>query len=218
MINIAPLCFMGSLRMLEAALIADLQRRATKQWHAEQACTSAEMTAFERLVLDEHRANFDLWHREDAARDPLAGDASIASVKRSIDILNQRRNDLMERLDQTLLAALEQAPAAALHSETPGLIIDRLSILSLKIYHTEEEANREEASEEHRSRNRARLEVLEEQRLDLTGCLADLWSEVTAGRRRFKLYRQLKMYNDPTLNPVLYRENGTAGSPERAVG
>jgi hypothetical protein len=98
----------------------------------------------------------------------------------------------------------EQNPGAPLHSETPGMMIDRLSILALKIYHTREEAQRETASEVHRARNAARLTVLEEQRRDLAECLNDLWNEVTAGTRRFKLYRQMKMYNDPELNPMVY--------------
>jgi len=93
---------------------------------------------------------------------------------------------------------------APLHSETPGLIIDRLSILALKIYHTGEEAERTDAPAGHADRNRSRLAVLEEQRADLTACLQCLWDETLAGTRRFKLYRQLKMYNDPALNPAIY--------------
>ncbi len=191
--------------MLHALSIAALQHRATLHWHGEeQDVPGVAASRLEGLALDQHRANFDLWHCEDAARDPQAQDTTIAEVKRRIDALNQRRNDLMERLDTLLLAAVTQRDDVPLHSESPGLIIDRLSILSLKLYHTAEEAHRGDASEEHRARNRARLQVLEEQRSDLAGCLEDLWREVNAERRRFKLYRQMKMYNDPTLNPVLY--------------
>ena len=92
-----------------------------------------------------------------------------------------------------------------LHSETPGLIIDRLSILALKIYHTDEEVHRPTASDEHHHRNEDRLAILIQQRADLAQCLDDLWSQVLAGQRRFRLYRQMKMYNDPDLNPVLYK-------------
>jgi hypothetical protein len=95
---------------------------------------------------------------------------------------------------------------AALHSESPGLIIDRLSILALKIYHTREEAQRTDAPQGHAARNSQRLAILEEQRADLAGCLDALWSETLAGTRRFKLHRQLKMYNDPSLNPAVYRK------------
>jgi hypothetical protein len=127
--------------------------------------------------------------------------------------LNQQRNDLVEKLDTLLLElAGEQNLTAPLHSETPGLMIDRLSILALKLYHTGEETRRESATEAHRRKNEARLAVLEEQRDDLAGGLDALWAEVIAGTRRFKLYRQMKMYNDPDLNPVMYR----AASPAKA--
>ena len=129
-------------------------------------------------------------------------------VKRSVDRHNQLRNDLAERCDALLLASLEARgqpnPAAELNSESPGLMIDRLSILALKIYHTREEIAREGAPPGHRERNRERLALLAEQRDDLVGCLDHLWQQVLAGTRRFKIYRQLKMYNDPDLNPAIY--------------
>jgi post-segregation antitoxin (ccd killing protein) len=160
------------------------------------------------LAMAQHRSNFDLWHEEDKARAPEATAAEIARVKRAIDLLNQRRNDLVEKMDVWLIERLEQNAAAALHSETPGLMIDRLSILALKIYHTRDEAYRASATEEHRMRNVERLAVLEEQRDDLAGCLDLLWAEVLGGTRRFKLYRQMKMYNDPELNPAVYATGG----------
>lgn len=172
-------------------------------WHGTEPEPPAE--GLMELVILQHRENFDLWHEEDKARDPHATDAEIAAVKHAIDRLNQQRNNLVEKMDEFLLAlAGEQNAKAPLHSETPGMMIDRLSILALKIYHTREEAQRETATEAHRARNAARLAVLEEQRRDLAGCLNDLWVEVKAGTRRFKLYRQMKMYNDPELNPVIY--------------
>jgi hypothetical protein len=94
-----------------------------------------------------------------------------------------------------------------LHSESPGLVIDRLSILALKIYHTREEAERSDAPAGHAERNRERLGILEEQRADLAACLDALWREALSGTRRFKLYRQLKMYNDPLLNPAIYKKS-----------
>ena len=162
-------------------------------------------------ILAQHRANFELWHQEDLARDLSATAENIATVKHAIDRLNQDRNDLVEKIDQTLLCSLpEQKLTAPLNSEPPGLIIDRLSILALKIYHTREEADRETATdiEAHRVRNLHRLAVLEEQRTDLADCLDALWRQILAGQRRFKLYRQMKMYNDPQLNPVLYGQSG----------
>lgn len=196
--------------MLDAPQIVGLQATATVVWHGSNALHPQPASELESLVLQQHRANFDLWHQEDAARDPLASNARIAEVKRSIDDLNQRRNDLIERIDALLLAEVEQNALAPLHSETPGLIIDRLSILSLKIFHTREETERDDAGEEHKARNRMRLALLNEQHRDLTHCLGQLWAEAKAGQRRFKLYRQLKMYNDATLNPVLYRHLGQA--------
>ena len=164
-----------------------------------------------RVAL-QHRANFELWHIEDEARAPGANDADLANVKRRVDTTNQRRNDLAEDLDRTLLDWLGQRqlpdPDATLNSESPGLIIDRLSILALKIYHTREEAQRKEAPPGHAERNRTRLAILEEQRSDLAECLDALWRDTLASTRRFKLYRQLKMYNDPTLNPAIYGKVG----------
>ena len=159
-------------------------------------------------ILSQHRANFDLWHQEDLARDMSATAENIATVKHAIDRLNQSRNDLVEKIDETLLNAVPcQNCDSPLNSEPPGLIIDRLSILALKIYHTREEALRETATNAHRHRNEYRLAVLEEQRGDLADCLDLLWKQVLAGERRFKLYRQMKMYNDPQLNPVLYTQH-----------
>jgi hypothetical protein len=192
--------------MLDASHIARLHDRATADWHINSAPPSASSTeTFDDLLLAHHRANFDLWHEEDKAREPGASDARIAQVKRNIDALNQRRNDLVESIDRALLEeAGSQDPAAPLNSESPGLMIDRLSVLALKLYHTEEEANRTSATEPHREKNRARLALLREQRADLSACLDDLWRQVHSGTRRFKLYRQMKMYNDPELNPAIY--------------
>jgi hypothetical protein len=193
--------------MLDAARIPPLHDIATANGHDPATPAPQPTSAFEQLVLDQHRANFDLWHCEDSARDPAASDAALAATKRSIDRLNQLRNDLAEQIDRSLLDSLAALPpeSAPLHSETPGLIIDRLSILALKIFHTREQLDRSTA--EHRLRNRERLDVLNQQRDDLALCLAQLWQDVLHHRRRFKLYRQLKMYNDPTLNPVLYGKN-----------
>jgi hypothetical protein len=203
--------------MLSAGTIVDLQDCATRSWHLSDESVQTEVSGdLLALVARQHRANFELWHIEDEARTPGATDAELAGVKRRVDRTNQRRNDLAEELDRALLAWLEPQglpnPAAALHSETPGLMIDRLSILSLKIYHTREEAERPGAPPGHARRNLDRLGILEEQRADLASCLDALWRETLAGTRRFKLYRQLKMYNDPSLNPAIYRASAPARS------
>jgi hypothetical protein len=210
--------------MIDARKIVRSHDLATHQWHDDaphhpderhengEAAPEQLYAAGDALmafILDQHRANFDLWHQEDLARDMSATAENIATVKHAIDRLNQDRNDLVEKIDETLLCAVPgQNCCAPLNSEPPGLIIDRLSILALKIYHTREEALRETATNAHRFRNQDRLHVLEEQRADLAECLDELWKQVLAGERRFKLYRQLKMYNDPQLNPVLYGQHG----------
>jgi Protein of unknown function (DUF4254) len=216
-------------RVLSVEEIVALQDRRTREWHhtepepaelafapestEEQLPSSADQSAAGQhdwlaAVARQHRANFELWHIEDEARAPGATDKEIADVKRRIDRTNQRRNDLTEELDRRLLEWLETRslprPEAPLHSESLGLMIDRLSILALKIYHTREEASRHDAPEGHVERNCRRLEILEEQRADLARCLDTLWNETLAGTRRFKMYRQLKMYNDPSLNPAIY--------------
>jgi hypothetical protein len=200
-------------RMLSAETIVSLHDRQTRAWHLEPGGSgpAAEAVAGKDwldMVALQHRANFDLWHIEDEARAPGASDTELAGVKRRVDETNQRRNDLAEKLDRLLLGWLEPQglprPDAPLNSESPGLIVDRLSILALKIYHTREEAERAGAPAGHAERNRDRLAILEEQRADLAGCLDALWRQTLAGTRRFKLYRQLKMYNDPSLNPAIY--------------
>ncbi len=195
--------------MLEVNPILRMQDEATDRWHRDKSAphpADPHPGLFTTLILAHHHANFDLWHQEDDARSPEASDAAIAAIKHAIDRLNQTRNDLVEQIDNLLLAeAGPQNDSSPLNSESPGLIIDRLSILALKLYHTAAEAHRASASEAQRAINRRRLDVLEHQRTELAGCLDALWTEVLAGRRHFHLYRQMKMYNDPDLNPVLYR-------------
>lgn len=205
--------------MFAANSILYLHDTFTKWWHAHPEPAPREWhdthgrTHWHSRIELHHRANFELWHIEDEARRPNATDAEIADAKRRIDRTNQRRNDLAEKLDEALLEQLNPLslpnPDAPLHSESPGLIIDRMSILALKIYHTREEIRRAEAPSGHAQRNCARLHILEEQLGDLAACLDALWDDIIAGTRRFKLYRQLKMYNDPALNPAIY------GNPEK---
>ncbi len=209
--------------MVDAAQIVSLHDKLTTLWHLEDGdgkdAGGLASTPWLEAVSRQHRANFDLWHIEDEARTPGATDAALAGVKRRIDRTNQLRNDLAEQLDLVLLEWLtpqalpnEKAP---LNSESPGLMIDRLSILALKLYHTREESTRLDAPDGHATRNLERLAILDEQRTDLAECLGILWRETLGGERRFKLYRQLKMYNDPSLNPAVYGARRLARDQKR---
>lgn len=154
-----------------------------------------------------HRCNCRLWAEEDQARRRDVPDGAIAANKRNIDAFNQQRNDAIEKIDESLLALLaakERAAGARLNSETAGAMVDRLSILALKIYHMRIQTERRDAGEEHLETSRARLARLAEQRADLAGCFDALLADCLAGRARFKVYRQFKMYNDPAFNPYLY--------------
>jgi hypothetical protein len=158
-----------------------------------------------------HRFNCLLWREEDKARRVDVGATEIAASKRLIDGYNQKRNDAVEAIDEAILAALSQVRPghdARLSSETAGAMIDRLSILSLKIHHMRAQTMREDAGPEHVEACDAKLQRLVVQRHDLGNCFDELMSEARLGRAFFKVYRQFKMYNDPALNPYL---NGRAG-------
>ena len=166
-------------------------------------------SALWRAIEQNHRCNCRLWEQEDLARRRNVADAEIAANKRAIDLHNQSRNDAIERIDEELLEALrgvERKPAARLSSEGAGAMIDRLSILALKIHHMRLQAGRRDAGREHVDACEAKLARLLEQRADLAGCLDRLLEEAARGESYFKVYRQFKMYNDPKLNPALYDE------------
>jgi Protein of unknown function (DUF4254) len=195
--------------LVDADAIVRLQDERTRAWHASPSVPSDIARnggdSLQALVEAQHAANYILWHAEDEARRPAARDADLARVKQQIDRVNQQRNDLTEQIDALLLAHLGHPSGGEQHSETPGMIMDRLSILSLRLFHTREETERASAPPGHRDRNRSRLATIQEQRNDLTACLERLWKQICTGQRHFKQYRQLKMYNDPDLNPVIYR-------------
>lgn len=170
-------------------------------------------------IARNHLCNALLWDEEDRARRTDVPDHEIVASKRAIDRHNQARNDAVEAIDTALLAALgEPAPAAPLHSETPGAMIDRLSILALKIHHMRREADRRGAGAEHMRSCAAKLERLNLQRVDLRDCLDRLLRALVEGRARFKVYRQYKMYNDPTLNPWLYQAASRGAEARQARG
>ena len=205
--------------MIDIDQVTALHRSTVGLWHTQEVVNN--FNGFLHLVCEQHRFNFLLWHEEDVARSPDVGDARIAAVKRAIDGYNQRRNDAIEKIDDALLHELERtgvkpAAGARMNTETPGSAIDRLSILSLRIYHMQEQANRADATAEHVAKVQQRLAILYTQHDDLSSSLTELVDDIFAGRKRLKLYRQMKMYNDPTLNPYLYRR-GQEHEPKRRM-
>jgi hypothetical protein len=186
--------------------IATLQSVLTTRWH--DAPPLASDTGFLRLVQENHQRNFQLWHEEDIARRDDLGPERVHQAKRAIDRFNQERNNFIEEMDKALVAMFQPAESGVpKNSETPGMIIDRLSILALKEYHMREEAERAGASTEHRGKCAEKLARIRLQRDDLTQSLAELIAAVRAGTRTFAVYYQFKMYNDPALNPQLYGAN-----------
>lgn len=156
-----------------------------------------------------HKAWIDTvqWHLEDIIRDPAIQPENALLVKRRIDRSNQERTDEVEKIDDYYLDQFRAVPVqkdAPLNTESPAWAIDRLSILGLKIYHMHIEAARPQLSEELRTKNNRKLDILLIQRADLSLAIDQLMADLTAGQRRMKVYRQMKMYNDPQLNPVLY--------------
>jgi hypothetical protein len=170
------------------------------------AATPSPDTAPWADIAANHACNAGLWDEEDLARRTDVPDAQIVANKRAIDRFNQARNDAVERIDAALLALLPPPrEGARLHSETAGMMIDRLSILALKVRAMRAQAARSDADDAHRDRCRERLERLQAQRADLAECLRALLADCAAGRACFRIYRQYKMYNDPALNPHLAR-------------
>lgn len=200
-------CPSDSSMNFDSQEMAGLQQVLTANWHHEAPAATGE--GFQRLVQENHLRNFLLWHEEDVARRDDLGFERVWQAKRAIDRYNQERNNFIEEMDKAIVAALQPAePGAGVprNSETPGMILDRLSILALKDYHMEEEALRTDASAEHREACAVKLARIRLQRADLTQCLTELLAEVAAGRRTIAVYYQFKMYNDPALNPQLYRK------------
>lgn len=149
------------------------------------------------------------WHLEDIIRDPMIDPVQALGIKRRIDASNQERTDMVEYIDSYLLEQYRNvAPQAdaRINTETPAWAIDRLSILALKIYHMQQEAMRTDVDEQHRNSCRTKLEVLLTQQQDLSAAIEELLADIAAGRKYMKTYKQMKMYNDPALNPVLYRK------------
>ena len=192
------------------ASINKLHRDTVERWHEVDPDNPYDGNL--GIVCQQHQFNFLLWHEEDVARSRDVTDARIAMVKRAIDGYNQQRNDWIERIDEALIdtmvvAGVQPGKEARLNTETPGSAIDRLSIMSLRIYHLEEQLDRTDVDDDHRQKVESRIQRCRLQHADLSNSLAELLADLLAGRKYLKVYRQMKMYNDPTLNPYLYDQD-----------
>ena len=163
---------------------------------------------FEHLLYQKNWIDTVQWHLEDIIRDPEIEPAEALKIKRVIDASNQKRTDLVEFIDGYFLNKfkdIEPNENATLNSETIAWALDRLSILALKIFHMSEEANRENAEQSHKTSCQNKLDVLNEQKIDLSTAIDQLIQDIEKGNKYMKIYKQMKMYNDEELNPVLYK-------------
>ena len=186
--------------------------RAIEEYHRWDDVDHAIENPYEAGTLDHllyHKNWIDTvqWHLEDIIRNPEIDPAEALKIKRRIDKSNQDRTDMVEYIDSYLLAKYKEVsvrPDARINTETPAWAIDRLSILALKIYHMARETERTDVDETHLAACRKKLDVLLSQRTDLSTAIEELIEDIEAGRKYMKTYKQMKMYNDPALNPVLY--------------
>jgi len=164
---------------------------------------------FENLLYLKNWIDTVQWHLEDIIRLPSINPTEALKIKRRIDKSNQERTDMVEKMDDYFLDQfkhVEPKPAAKINSETPAWLLDRMSILLLKIYHMKEQTERKDVSEEHLAKCQAKLAILSEQKTDMQMAFDQLMEDILYGERKMKVYRQMKMYNDATLNPMLYQK------------
>jgi hypothetical protein len=203
--------------MKQKPIASDLCRhlfsQAVADYHLADSVDCPSANPFERgdikhLLYNKTWIDTVQWHLEDIIRKPDIDPVEALAIKRRIDSSNQERTNVVEQLDRYIYDMLVgvQSDNAPLNTETPAWALDRLSILTLKIYHMREESMRIDASDEHKSTCSARLRVLYEQEADLSGAIDNLMDDLMHGRKRMKMYLQMKMYNDPSLNPVLYKK------------
>jgi hypothetical protein len=186
--------------------IMNFQQEAIFSW--KQHGVQREHIGLMSHVEANHAFNYQLWHAEDKARRDDLGDHFVVTAKREIDHCNQQRNNQMEQIDKAMIEMLQPASheQCPVNSEAPGMIIDRLSILALKIYHMDLQTQRTDVDPEHIQNCLQKLHQLIIQRNQLGQCLEDLLQQVKEKTRTFRVYHQHKMYNDPNLNPELYQQ------------
>jgi len=198
--------------LMNATFANDLFRQSIQDYHLiDHVDTpinnlySSDSIAF--LLYQKNWIDTVQWHLEDIIRSPAIRPDELVAIKRRIDQSNQDRTDTVELIDSWFSEQFQRntpKPAARMNSETPAWLLDRMSILQLKLYHFREQVERPAVSEEHRQKAQLKLAVLTEQEGDLARCFDELLEDIGNGDRYVKVYRQMKMYNDPTLNPVLY--------------
>ena len=198
---------------INVSMILALHRNSIIDWKLSGVKSSYE--GLLKLIQENHAFNFQLWHAEDRARRDDLGYEFVYRAKREIDSFNQQRNNRMEMIDSFLVEALNPADISvcAVHSETPGMMIDRLSILALKIYHMGLQLDRSDVDDAHKVLCRNKCDVLWAQQKQLSDCLEQLILDIKDKKRTFRVYYQLKMYNDPKLNPQLYQANSIQSEP-----
>ena len=198
--------------MTTADICYDIFREATEAYHVTDDVDARvenpyKEGTFEHTLFEKNMVDAVQWHLEDIIRDPQIDPVAALALKRRIDRSNQVRTDMVEQIDSYYLEkyqAVKVLPDATINTESPAWALDRLSILALKIYHMEAEVARQDATPEHIARCQAKLNVLLEQRADLTTAITQLLEDIEAGRKFMKVYRQMKMYNDASTNPILY--------------
>ena len=186
--------------------------RAVADYHKQDCIDAVIETPYDKdsldaLLYEKCLVDARQWHMEDVIRDPEVKLEEAIALKRRIDKSNQVRTDMVEDLDTYFLnkyADVKPLDDATINTESPAWAIDRLSILALKLWHMAEQADRADADDAHRSKARTKLAVLLEQRRDLSTAIDQLLDDIAAGRKYMKVYRQMKLYNDPSTNPALY--------------
>ena len=200
--------------MTNTEIYNDVFRKAISDYHITDDVDTPINNPYDRESLENRlylKCWIDTvqWHLEDLIRDPHIDPLEALQLKRRIDRSNQDRTDLVEQIDSFFLHQFSDVsvlPDAGINTESPAWAIDRLSILALKIYHMREQAERTDADVAHQERCRQKLSVLLEQQRDLSVAIDQLLDDIAAGRKYMKTYRQMKMYNDPSTNPVLYKK------------
>lgn len=199
--------------MLSAEECYGVFQRSIEDYHLKDDVNASiqnpyEPGSFESLLYLKNWIDTVQWHLEDIVRDPGINPAEGLSIKRRIDRSNQDRTDTVEKIDDSFLEEFRQVryrDGAPINSETPAWLLDRMSILLLKIYHMKEQTERRDVTAQHITRCAGKLAVLNEQREDMRQAFDELIRDIGSGTRRFKVYRQMKMYNDASLNPTLYK-------------